>query len=109
MVSTKTLLLKHYYRRQGEIIFNAFFALKDEKVRNSKNARKEDQGTGSRGNHDGFGGFGGFAHDSYPPPFQEAAQYQPKVCSKKMPPSFRSFEWGRLLEHSFLEHFLQEF
>ena len=36
---------------------------------------------------------------------QEAAQYLPKGCSKKMPPSFPSFQWVRLLEHSFLEHF----
>ena len=36
---------------------------------------------------------------------QEAAQFLPKGCSRKMPPSFSQFEWGRLLEHSFLEHF----
>ena len=36
---------------------------------------------------------------------QEAAQYLPKGCSRKTPPSFSSFQWGRLLEHSFLEHF----
>ena len=24
-----------------------------------------------------------------------------------MPPSFSSFQWGRVLEHSFLEHFCQ--
>ena len=34
-----------------------------------------------------------------------AAQFLPNGCSRKMPLSFRSFEWGRLLEHSFLEHF----
>ena len=37
--------------------------------------------------------------------FQEATQYQPKVCSRKMPQSFCQFVWGSLLEHSFLEHF----
>ena len=36
---------------------------------------------------------------------QGAAQFLPNGCSRKMPLSFRSFEWGRLLEHSFLEHF----
>ena len=38
---------------------------------------------------------------------QEAAQYQAKGCSRKMPPlsSFCSFQWGCLLEHSFLQHF----
>ena len=36
---------------------------------------------------------------------QEAAQYLPRGCSRKMPPSFPSFRWGSLLEHSFLEHF----
>ena len=37
--------------------------------------------------------------------YQEAPQFLPKGCSRKMPPSFSLFEWGRLLEHSFLEHF----
>ena len=32
-------------------------------------------------------------------------EFLPNGCSRKMPLSFRSFEWGRLLEHSFLEHF----
>ena len=36
---------------------------------------------------------------------QGAAQFLPNGCSRKMPLSFRSFEWGRLLEHPFLEHF----
>ena len=36
---------------------------------------------------------------------QEAGQYLPKGCSRKMPLSFPSFQWGCLLEHSFLELF----
>ena len=31
-------------------------------------------------------------------------QYQPKGGSRKCPLHFSLFEWGRLLEHSFLEH-----
>ena len=41
----------------------------------------------------------------WPQKTQGAAQFLPNGCSRKMPLSFRSFEWGRLLEHSFLEHF----
>ena len=36
--------------------------------------------------------------------YQEAVQYLPKGCSRKMPPFIFFFLWGRLLEHSFLEH-----
>ena len=36
---------------------------------------------------------------------QEAVQYLPKCCSRKMLPSFYSFQWRHLLERSFLEHF----
>ena len=35
---------------------------------------------------------------------KEAAQYQPKGCSTKMPPSCCSISSGRLLEHPFLEN-----
>ena len=54
---------------------------------------------------DFFTGFAARLEEQAPCLCQEAAQYLQKGRSRKRSPSFSSFVWGRLLEHSFLEHF----